>query len=503
VGLIDRKIINIKNYLILGVFILLIISVTLRFWPWMPHVLAGDDLINFLAFKDGRFASSLHQSLTGILYQKYRPVFSLMMVGLFSWFDKNITHYLYVGLLLQSINAVLVYLIAQKLSRHWLIALMIAVVVGVSRFALYQVVQLTGLVEALAMMFFLLTIYFFLCADKNKKYPEYWIICSIMTAFLAINTHERYVVLFPWLVGAIILQPAHKPLSLMQKAILIVVSTILLLVNVLYKKMIMQIPFFVGTGGALINIKFQSVFILGMQAILTILGFNKGSEDQIGIKFTHLDWFPSKILVLIFAIGIVGIIVWGIRIALNNSTKNISFWQKLYWPILLIILFVLLLLPPIMTTHLEQRWLLEPFIVLLLLFVWALNEITDISSTLAVRLAVMVSLSVIISDTIIIKHSDQLFFMESTHFAAMVKRDIIDKKPTKITPIAFITWRANCTWSLGDGEFFRVYEGSPRQIFCFKNHDEYVASKLAKSIPLYEIKQKSLSLRCDESKIGV
>jgi dolichyl-phosphate-mannose--protein O-mannosyl transferase len=68
--------------------------------------------------------------------------------------------HLVLNLLLQGLNALLVFAISLRLSRgEWLVALAAALIAATSRFALYQVTQVTGLLEGLALIFFLATVY--------------------------------------------------------------------------------------------------------------------------------------------------------------------------------------------------------------------------------------------------------------------------------------------------------------------------------------------------------
>ncbi len=473
--------------LVVCVFALTILATTWRFWPWIPHVFAGDDLGSFIAFKDGQFASSIHQALSAAYFEKYRPVFALMMFVFSTLFGKNIVAYWIIGVLIQSINATLVCLIALRISHNkWFISCVIALAVATSRFALYQVVQITGLVEGMALIFFLLTLYFILRADESTKSAYSWSWLAVIAAFLALNTHERYIVLMPWLIGTIFLLSNIRLLSWTRKIVLISATIIALLANVLFKKIVLHVPFFVGTGGSLISIDPHSILSLATQAVFSIFGFNFGPEYLTGIQIFSLHWFPAWILAAALALCWLYTFTKGLYFAQHGYSKIYSIWKSFRWPFLLIALIVLLLLPPVLTTHLEQRWLVEPFILILLLFVWAVDLINHRSQVLAIGLTLVIGLSSITLDSIIAQHFGGIFFEASSRFSDAVKHDIVDKYPTQKTPIAFIANKAYCHWVLQNGEFFRVYGGTSRKIYCFDTLEESLSSTLPTTTSIYK-----------------
>lgn len=241
------------------IFLLATAAAAWRFWPWMPKVFFGDDLANLLAYKGGDFASSLTQSLGAAYADKYRPVFASVMWLLFGSFNSAILPYMVVNVLLQGLSATLVFAIALRLSRgNRLVSLAIALAVTTSRFALYQVTQVTGLVEGIALTCFLGMVYCVVRASESRDSAWRWSWLAVVSAFLAIQTHERYIVVALWLFLALILLPSVRTLPRARWLVLLGASVGILVFNVAYKMGVLHLPFFVGTGGTDIHINTPS-----------------------------------------------------------------------------------------------------------------------------------------------------------------------------------------------------------------------------------------------------
>ena len=171
---------------LLFIFLLATAAGAWRFSPWMPKVFFGDDLANLLAYKAGNFASSLSQALGSAYWYKYRPVFATIMWILYGSFGSIIWPYLLVNLLIQGLNATLVFAITRRLSRgNWLVSLAIALAVVTSRFALYQVTQVTGLVEGVALLCFLGMVYCVIRASESEGHALRWSWLAIVSARVA------------------------------------------------------------------------------------------------------------------------------------------------------------------------------------------------------------------------------------------------------------------------------------------------------------------------------
>lgn len=458
--------------------LVLMFALVAAFWrysPLMPKVFYGDDLGFFLAFKDGECGTVVSQILTTVCADKFRPVAAGFILLLFNLFDSTIAHYMTVNVLLQAISATLVFAIAHRLSNgNLVVALCIAIAVATSRFAAYQVTQVIGPVEGLALPLFLAVVYSLLRADEQQEDTWRFGWTAILLSFLLIHNHERYILISAWLGIAFILLPNFRALPEKYFVALLAASVALPVFYVAYKIAVLHTPFLVGTGGSYLDFDPGRMLKHLRQAVLSIFGFNSGPENLIGVKLRSLPWFPAWILASIFFITIVLIIFLGVRSALIHQAKSISILIRLSsirWPILFFVLSLLLLLPAISTIRVEQRWLFAPFILLLLAGAWAVSQQQSKFRIPGWPLIVVLSVSSILLDRAILKHFNNVFFVYSPRFAEMVKRDIADKYSGQSWDIDLLAVKSHCDWSLWNGGFFRIYGGQQRQVKCISTND--------------------------------
>jgi hypothetical protein len=474
---------------LLLVFVLVVTAAKWRFWPWMPEVFFGDDLSNLLAYKDGHFGSSAGQALSAAYAEKYRPVFAWVMWLLFSAFEERILPYLALNVLLHGLSAALVFAIAHRLSRgNWIVALAIALAAATSRFALYQVTQVTGLLEGIALTLFLGMFYCVVRASEDKESAWRWSWLAVAAAFLTMHTHERYIVVAVWLCSSLILLPSTRMLPRARWLALLGTCVAVLVFNVLYKMAVLGVPIFVGTGGTRIDISTSRVLEHVVQAVLSIFGFNEGPEYLVGARSISLHWFPAWPLAAGFSLAWLTAVVMGVRTALSDkATASEPAWQPLLWPLLMLALGALLLGPPFLTIRLEQRWLLEPFILMLFLFAWAAGSQRHRALVPAWVLALVIGPASIAIDSIIAPYFAQTFFVSSGRFATAAKQDIVDKDFGQLASVGLVSGQDHCNWTLLKGHFFRLYGGTRRTVYCFGTVDESLAAELPTNTRIYGV----------------
>lgn len=460
-----------KFRLLLLTIVFLIVAVW-RYSPLMPHVFYGDDLGFYLAYKDGQCGTLFSQLLTTVCADKYRPLPAGLVLTLFKLFDTAISHYMAVNVFLQAASALLVYAISYRLSKgNFVVSIGIALVVATSRFAAYQVTQVIGPVEGLALPIFLSIIYFLLRADEENQYvlKRGWI--SIILTFLLIHNHERYIVIPVWLAIAFLTLPNFRALQRKDLATLLLACVLLPIFYITYKTLFLNSPFLVGTGGTHIGFNYSRVLDHIYQATLSILGFNEGPEYLVGARFKSLHWNPSGYLAILFNASITTLFILGLRRTILTRDRTKAFFVAIRWPLLFAILIIFLLVPAISTIRLEQRWLFSPFILLLLLCAWSCGKLKTNSRNAASILVIMISISYFYLDTVIIKHFNNLFFVYSARYADIVKRDIADKYPGQTSPLRILTNPDHCEWTLIKGGFFRIYGGRARDVKCININD--------------------------------
>jgi hypothetical protein len=472
------------------------IAVAIRFQSWMPEVFFGDDLANYIAFVDGHFPRGVFPALSTSFAEKYRPVFVLLESSLFSRFGDEIAPYLVFNILIHGFNSALVFVIAQRLSsNNWLISVSIMLTIATSRFALYQVTQVTGLLEGLGLSLFLATFYFTINAIDRTAKKWGWL--AISAAFLLINTHERYIAVALWLAITFVFFERTKNRSQLNLIALISACIGIVIFNFLFKKLFLEQKFFVGTGGSNINFDYLRTATHVWEAFLSVFGFNHGPDYLIGASALSLDWFPIWPLAALFIAFWCFFIFRSIRFQLQLPKDEFTFriLRNAQIPLLIVVLLGLVVLPPAMTIRMEQRWLLVPLILVLFTLAWAASSLRQRNRFAFFALASVVGPSIIITDTIYAQSFDKIFFVSSGKFASATKRDLTIDKSHDATPIVLLASAENCDWILQNGDFFRVYGSTKRKTNCYVSPIDLKGKAIAEGSKAYSVSYSPIALQ--------
>jgi hypothetical protein len=467
------------------VFLVSVLAALWRFLPWMPAVFYGDDLDYLLLFKDGQCATRAAEILTTTCYERFRPVASGVVIAMMNLFGDRIQAFLALNVLIQGVIGVLVFAIARRLSRgNWLVALLITLAVVMSRFATYQVTQMIGPVESLTLALCLGVVYSAVRADADVASAWRWSWLALLFSFLAMHSHERSMVTAIWLGLVFVLSPNIRALPRGRWLALLASCVALPVYYIAFKTYVLKAYFLIGAGGTHLDLGFPLILEHTTEAIRSLFGFNTGPDYLVGASVSRA-WPLAWRLALLFSAGWVGVLAVGTRDALVATRQTPeSALARLRWPLLLLALAAALLAPSLLTTRLEQRWLLAPFVIGLLVVAWAAGP-TGGLRRLRVGLVVVVCLASLTLDTAVMQYFDRIFFISSPRFAAQVKHDIVDGYPAQHGGVDLLAGADQCSWTLKNGGFFRLYGGRARNAQCFVSVDAAVAAGLAADTHIY------------------
>jgi len=444
-----------------------------RFVRWEPSVFFGDDLYNVLAtLKDHTFASEWQQPFTTPFYEKYRPVFELIWLALVRLFQTDLRGFLAFNFGVHLLNAMILFAIAMQISNgNKLVSVGVAVAFAGSRFALYQITQATGPVEAIALTLFLLTIGWVL---KAYQYPEdsrwQWLVVGAF--FLCIHTHERYISLTPVLAFMLALS-RRRSASFFNRYGAAIVCVAIPLFNALVKTSLLHLVFFVGTGATHIDVNVQRIVEQAMQAILSVVGFNYGPEYLVGhsIVFGESSTGDDAARLLATIIVCAALVATTYAVLVGGRSRAPLRW----YPVFTLAILITSLVPPIVTIRLEQRWLYAPLALFLLLFAWAAR--LDGSKRIVPTIASLAAcLSLLTLDILLSQYIPRIYFISSATAASLAKRDIVDAHAAPLgQDLLLHAARDHCKWTLQEGRFFELYEGQVRKIYCALTDDSFDA----------------------------
>ncbi len=446
------------------------------FLQWKTGTAYGDDLYIFQYH--GSLQHVADKISMPLSFGKYRPVHGMNMHLLIELFQKNIAAYYYFNICIQAINALLFALVAHLFLRSVSLSLLFGLTVGLSRFALFNIVQLLngGALEGMAMSFFLAALFFMVrsLAGEHRLPTQhrndlFW---SIVFANLAMYTHERYIVLLPFIMLLALLYPGLRKLNGRQKAGLIIFCVASIIVNVLLKKQLYDMPFFMGTASAGMVFSLPSALGFLKEGMLSLFQFNNGPEFLVGIPFTAIP-LPEKLLVLLVFAGIVWVLFYYLRQVKQSGNAEQQSQPTHIWLFLsLIILCGLFLVPAVLTIRLEQRWLQASWSIFVLLFIIAATVVPAKQSFKKNGWMLLFCLLLLWVDANYLARGGKYIYLNYSEAAATEFEEAIQQGVIKRGTNNLYIWEKKrdpntenaIRWDLGDGYFFNFYQQHGKNI---------------------------------------
>lgn len=477
-----------KNHFIAAATLLLFATCALAFWrffPWRPHAFYGDDLDYLLSYLDGTCATRGAAILTDVCHERFRPVSLELVLVLMRVFGGHISAYAVADIGLQGLIGLATFAICWKMSHgNWIASLSLAAAVTLSRFATYLATQVIGPVEGVPLLLTLCAIYALLTTERSQKPSPAFALTAVAASLLATFAHERFIVVPVWLALALYFITSAATFPRARKWALILVSAFIPVFYIAYKQVVLGTTFLIGTGGTHLAFVPSQTVENGLQALSSLFGFNSGPNYLIGTPVVAGSEM-SRLALLFTSLWVFTFIVGVYYAAKKEPASDGQPKYKMLWAILILLLAGFLIAPALLTIRLEQRWIFASFVLGMLIPAWAVGNARSLGRKLLSAAVVLLSLTSIMLDGDIMKSYGNVFFVSSANFAEAVKRDVADVSSRQKGAAAFLANPSHCDWTLLNGEFFRLYEGTSRPIYCFDSLDSAATANLPKATRLY------------------
>ena len=292
--------------------------------------------------------------------RKFRPVYWAVTWIYQGIIRNNLDFIVPINIVIGAGIAIAIYFFAKELARSKTMAFLFAAMFLVSRFSYYDIGQYLGLMEAMAMIFaFALCV----CLYKyiNGQANRYFYYACIFY-FLDCFTHERFVVLFPMLIFAVIVKKGYRIINAS-----VAIFTFIVANYIRFMALKSFIP--EGTGNSKVSetFKLSSFFASIKTEILYLCGINTGHTHLNGIDFKDVN-IAVKILIIMGILAFIMFICKSVYSILMRSKKIEFDWIK---NILLFLGFIIgSIVSSAVTIRVEMRWLYAPFLFLLLLIAY-------------------------------------------------------------------------------------------------------------------------------------
>lgn len=482
-------------------FLFLGVVIYAYFFKWRTEAIYGDDLNSFVSYANLKtFSEKINQT---IAFGKFRPVYGIVYSSVIELFNTDTSYFYVFNIFIQTINTFILALILNLFLRSYWWALCFSLFYGLSRFSYFNISQLLngGVLEGLAITFFLLSLYHIIKTLINNELQPHQksngILWSILYANLSLYTHERYIILLPFIFIIVLLYPSLKSLSIKHKASLCLLSIGSIFINVGIKKFIFNVPFFVGTGGTNVEFSFTSAYSFFIDGLLSIIQINMGPEYLVGIPFNLLP-DSSKLLVLIVVAGLFALALLYIARSLKASVilflsriiNESALKQKPDMPqhatlcFFLCGLLLMVLVPSVITIRLEQRWLQASFIVFIIIVVILLNSVRFKNNLLKTATFTACIVLFLWNDFYYLSKGIPNIYLTSSEDLASIFKDAIDKKViAPQTSTLYICEQKRdintenaILWTIGNGDIFRIYQNNSKKIVFVDSVYERTAS---------------------------
>ena len=348
------------------------------YYYWLrTQTIYGDDLFVYNYYGEPDISKHFDNGSTLL---KFRPVNVAAIKAILALFNKDIYQYYIFNVLMQAINVVLFVRICNLYLRSIYLSCLASLVLAVSRFNYFNISQLYngGALETLAMTFFLCSLFCMLksqivAADRPKQ-AFTLLLSGLAFANLSLYTHERYIVILPFIMLCVLL-PALRVVGVNRRLLVAAIAILSMGANYAIKKYIFHLDFFTGTGNTHIAFSFHDSIFYLKDALLSILLINSGPEHLVGTPFLSL-WGIIKVFAIIPLTCIVAIFTAYFITSLRHRNRGSDVARSQNVLLLqLSALFLLCLIPAIVTIRLEQRWLQASLSVFMLMTVIAINAI--------------------------------------------------------------------------------------------------------------------------------
>ncbi|MCM1235835.1 MAG: hypothetical protein NC489_37565 [Ruminococcus flavefaciens] len=393
---------------------------------------------------------------------KLRPV-SMFLIGLvFSIAQGNYEIIDEVLLGINFLNICTVFYFAYRVQknedeiRKIVMSFLCAILYTISRFAYYNISEVYGIMEGIAVFFaitFLLELFLWLDSKENRYYYT-----GIVFYILAIWSHKRYFVLVFLFIVVLCFDKSLCLKKKIRKGIwpVLAVGTFWIIRFVLFGGRALD-----GTGGTAIgetfNIKTAIMFCFSQVGY--ILGFNCGPQYLNGITFSQVPEWLNIFLVLNLLIICCVVYAFG-----KILVKECEYRRENVSKIVLFILFIALcIMSSSITIRVEMRWIYVSYTAYVIFLVFIIDSLRDfypwnIKKVMVLGLFMVLTL---ISECNYRQHYVNLYYWGEKDFSrafydATVKRygnELIDKNIVIVSKSKALGNREEIDWK----NFFKPY----------------------------------------------
>jgi hypothetical protein len=425
---------------------LIIVAVTIAWMLCMPRaLLIGDDLFIVASTQHANWFDTLVQGLTtNPPSNKYRPVLTTIFALTIPVFGTNFYAYVALNTVVEIAAALTLASIVLRLTRrNAVLATLAGCAFVVSRFVYYDVIQIYGIMEGLALLLMLCALRAVVIAYQERRPAVLW--HTVWLAALAIFTDERYLAMTPFLIAAPLLYPDAR-LDARRLRLQALAQCAAPLAYVFIKTVVFRAPVASGTGGHELALQPIGLRMFIVSAVENMLGFNAGPSYLSGRDLGEVGT-PAYLAGWLVCVPILLVLGWYAADVIRRRVPRRPL-------VLALVLFVPLLLTTIVTIRQEFRWLYGPFALVVVAVAAAGGRYG--ARSVPAALAAFALIASAGGAMYYRRFAPNVFFIHAMAVAGSV-RDALMRDPSRTIDLVIGNDDSIPHWALGEGTFFQVY----------------------------------------------
>ena len=323
-----------------------------------------------------------------------------------------------------------------------------------SRFSYYNILQVYGILELVSLLFLLFIIHNSMEYIRSQE-SKYLVWVSFFY-FSIVFTHERYIVLLPFLFFLVFLFDQSE--KKIKKIMLLSIVCLPFVINYFLKTVIFKVPFLRRAAHFPIDFNIVSILKNMWFGFLKVVGINNGPEYLNLISFSA-ESMRIKILSIVIVLIIFSILFSTIFqiFVLSQTQKKKAIKLIFLWTVL----FLSLLFSASIAFIQEQRWVFSAFVVFLIALSSLVSKVS-LGQNKGIRyfLFTIFFLLMLNNDIYYKKFLSNLYFVSANKIADSFYDETIKRFGTNIMSYTiYVEKFRDYEWILQDKLFFKPYVG--------------------------------------------
>lgn len=288
----------------------------------------------------------------------------------------HVSWFIPINIAVNGMVAITIYFMAKNLSRDYLLGFLCGFMFLLSRMAYYQISQVWGLMESLALWLAIAILYLLFCylnhdrngAKKGIKSREHFINGAVILYFLVCFVHERYMVLLPLFFIVLLLKKNRSLKTYLKPA-----GSFLLVQLIRYFAIGGLAP--AGTGGTEVADTFSVKEVIGyaIRQVAYIFGLNAGPEYLNGQNVKDSPIWVMVFLVIADLALLIFIVMFVVHLIRDKSHRS----RHLSNALLFVLFIGACIAGSSVTIRLEMRWIYVSFTAALLFLAYMYGVVTE------------------------------------------------------------------------------------------------------------------------------